>query len=143
MKKLFLDANIVADIVLVREPWCKAAFEILNIASFEVIDLCCSSLTLGTVNYLLTREKFSTEIIKKKLKVFRNNCKMSKVDDSVVDSALNSTFTDFEDAMQYYSAINEGCDIIITRNKKDFSQSQIPVMEPQEFLDEFYNEVEL
>jgi hypothetical protein len=42
--------------------------------------------------------------------------------------------------MQYFSAVSEGCDVIITRNKKDFLESKIPVMEPQEFLDSFYGE---
>jgi len=53
---------------------------------------------------------------------------------------MKSPFKDFEDAMQYFSALSEGCDVIITRNKKDFAESKIQVLEPQEFLDSFYGE---
>ncbi|HBG40814.1 MAG TPA: twitching motility protein PilT [Porphyromonadaceae bacterium] len=45
----------------------------------------------------------------------------------VVDKAINSNFKDFEDALQYYSAIASGCDLIITRNEKDFKDALIPV----------------
>lgn len=48
--------------------------------------------------------------------------------------SISSKFGDFEDAMQYYSAIRENADCIITRNKKDFIESQIPVYEPDEFI---------
>lgn len=143
MKRLFFDANIVADVILVRQPWSESAFEIMKIASFGIFSICCSSLTLGTISYLLSKEKFSPEIIKKKLIVFKNNCRVTNVGDEIVDLALHFAFDDFEDAMQYYSAMKEGCDVIITRNKKDFVESKIPIMEPQEFLDEFYKENEI
>ncbi|HFB61523.1 MAG TPA: PIN domain nuclease, partial [Bacteroidetes bacterium] len=47
---------------------------------------------------------------------------------------LNSDFSDFEDALQYFSALRAECDIIITRNAKDFKKSRIAVMTPDEFL---------
>ncbi len=53
---------------------------------------------------------------------------------------MKTPFKDLDYAMQYFSAVSEGCDVIITRNKKDFLESKIPVMESQEFLDSFYGE---
>jgi predicted nucleic acid-binding protein len=52
-----------------------------------------------------------------------------------VESALNSGWKDFEDALQHYCAIKEECDAIITRNKKDFEASELPVYSPTEWLD--------
>lgn len=52
-----------------------------------------------------------------------------------IDDSIRSEFDDFEDAMQYYSAMRESVDYIVTRNKKDFKSAQIPVFEPQEFID--------
>ena len=62
-------------------------------------------------------------------------CELANVDRDVVEQALSSGFTDFEDAMQYFSAKKWGADIIITRNKKDFQKSQLPVYEPMEYLE--------
>lgn len=62
-------------------------------------------------------------------------CTPTAVDHTTIDEALHSEFTDFEDAMQYFSAHRYGADIIITRNKDDFEKSQIPCYEPSEFLD--------
>ena len=57
------------------------------------------------------------------------------VDYSTIEKSIESKFKDFEDAMQYFSAKHEDIDYIITRNKKDYSASDIPVFEPQEFID--------
>lgn len=143
MKKIFLDTNIGIDLLTNRLPWSVPAAEIMSLANGSKVLTFCSSLSLATINYYMLKEKISREQIVAKLENFISLCFPIAVDINVAKSALKSSFKDFEDAMQYYSAINEDCDIIITRNKKDFAQSQIPVMEPQEFLDEFYNEVEL
>ena len=82
----------------------------------------------------MMRAKMSVEDIKTILRSFISDCKVTTVDTNVAESALNSAFKDFEDAMQYFSAVGEGCNIIITRNIKDFADAKIQVMEPQEFL---------
>ena len=60
---------------------------------------------------------------------------LTPIDSSTIEQSIKSEFRDFEDALQYYSAKQEGIDYLITRNKKDFSASEIPVFEPQEFID--------
>lgn len=69
-----------------------------------------------------------------KIRKFGLLCSMSVTYDEVVDKAINSNFKDFEDAIQYYSAITTGCDLIITRNEKDFKNALIPVMNAQGYL---------
>ena len=143
MSKIFLDTNIVADLLLEREPWVDSIETILNIYDYGLFDdLVCSSISLGTVYYLMTRAKIPHNMIIDKFKRFRRLCRIASVGERTFDMALQSQFLDLEDAMQYYSALSEGCDVIITRNKKDFSEAQIDVMEPQELLDEFYNQTE-
>lgn len=56
------------------------------------------------------------------------------MDDEVVEKAINADFKDFEDAMQYFSAIASNCDLIITRNEKDFKTALIPVMNAESYL---------
>ena len=77
---------------------------------------------------------YTSEEIFEKIDDFISICTPATVDINIAKAALSSSFKDFEDALQYYSALSENCDIIITRNKKDFAQSTIQVLEPQEFL---------
>lgn len=64
---------------------------------------------------------------------------MSVMDDEVVEKAINSDFKDFEDAMQYFSALASNCNIIITRNEKDFKNAMIPVMNAESYLLSLWN----
>jgi len=140
MKKIFLDTNIGIDLLTNRSPWVVPASEIMSLANENKILTFCSTLSLATINYYMLREKLARDLIITKLGNFISLCFPISVDVNVAKSALKSPFKDFEDAMQYFSAVSEGCDVIITRNKKDFLESKIPVMEPQEFLDSFYGE---
>jgi len=58
----------------------------------------------------------------------------TKDDEKIIEKGLNSDFSDYEDSLQYFSALRQDCDILITRNVKDFKRAQIPVMTPDEFL---------
>ena len=69
--------------------------------------------------------------ILRKFKVLVN---VLPLDDKITDLALNSEFCDFEDAIQYYTAIENGQDLIITRNLQDFKESKIPVLTAGEFI---------
>ena len=69
-----------------------------------------------------------------KLRKFKIICEIGLVDEHVIEKALNSNFNDFEDAVQYYCAIESECQIIITRNGKDFKESEIPFMTADEYL---------
>ena len=61
-------------------------------------------------------------------------CDVAAVDAAVVQQALVSSFTDFEDALQYFSALDSNADVIVTRNESDFEHSEIPVYNPSQFL---------
>ena len=64
----------------------------------------------------------------------RNITETTTVDRLTVDKALISDFSDLEDALQYYSAVNAKVDVVLTRNKKDFVEANVPVMTPDEFF---------
>lgn len=59
------------------------------------------------------------------------------MDENTIKMSLHSGFKDFEDAIIYFSALNNNIDLIITRNKKDFIKSGLPVLSPEEFLSRF------
>lgn len=98
-----------------------------------IVRLYISSLSFSTIFYLL-RKQVGTEKALKLLRSFREMVHVVSVNEKVVDMALQSSFTDFEDAIQYYSAIESGIPVIITRNVKDFKGVDSTVMTPEEFL---------
>lgn len=89
-------------------------------------------MTYATAAYLL--RKHGQEQMKLLLRNFRQLSKVSVADEKVVDDALASCFSDYEDALQYYSALTRNVDVIITRNTRDFVHASIPVLTPDEFL---------
>ena len=98
------------------------------------LKLVISPLTMATTNYMLSKQ-LSQSIARRIVREFRLLVEISIMNDKVVDLALTDEgFTDFEDGLQHYSAIASGCEIIITRDKKDFKNSKLPVMNPGQFL---------
>lgn len=134
MKKLLLDTNIVIDLLAQREPFYNDAAKIFSLADKKKIKISVSALTFANTNYILQKSNNiqSTREILRKLKVIVN---VISLNDKVIDLALNdSGFGDFEDGLQYYSALENNLDIIVTRNQKDFKASKIPIMNAAEFI---------
>lgn len=132
MKKVFLDTNVVIDLLDKREPFCNDAVALFTLAYNKKITLYVSALTYATASYLLRKHgKVKTKLL---LGNLRKLAKVTNVGEKEVDNALSSDFDDFEDALQYYSAISKKADAIITRNKKDFKHAKIPVFSPNELL---------
>ena len=129
MKRVFVDANIVIDLLCERYPWFPQVMRIFNMGDLGQIELYCSALSLGTASYLMEVRKMSPQDIFEGIDLLCQMCTPTVVDASVVREALDSDFTDFEDALQHFSAKTVDADCIVTRNKKDFGTSEIPVYE--------------
>ncbi len=118
-KNIFIDTDIILDLFLERKPYCHSAAELFTKLENRQINGYVSSLIFSNLFYILRKEKSAKEaiIILKKLK-----CLVSvlSVTDIIIDESLNSNFKDFEDAIQYYTAKNNGIKIIITRNISDY-----------------------
>ena len=134
MKKVFLDANIVIDALIEEGEDMYNALKILSLVDERKILAYCSALSLGTVSYFMDKKKIDSHEIIRELNIFCGYCTPTKVDAVVVRQALDSAFTDFEDALQYYSAMTEQADMIITRNGKDFKHATIPTTLQYNFL---------
>ena len=93
-----------------------------------------SSLTFANTNYVLARLKSAKEA-REILRKFKILVKILSLNEKIVDLALNDEdFKDFEDGLQYYTAIENNQDFIITRDLRDFKQAKIPVMTAEEYL---------
>ena len=132
-KKIFVDTDVVFDLLAKREPFYKYAARLFTNADKQEVKICVSSLCFGNLNYILSKQKSATEA-RKILSRFKVLVKVLPVDDKVIELALNSDFGDFEDAIQYYCAIESEINILITRNLKDFKHAKIPVLTAEEFV---------
>lgn len=132
MKKLFLDTNIVIDLLDKREPFCYDAVRLFTMAYNKKVQLLVSPMTYATASFLL--RKHGTEEVRRLLNNFRLLSRVTTANERTVDESLVSQFADFEDALQYYSALTAKAEAIITRNKKDFANSKMPVMTAGEYL---------
>lgn len=134
MKKLFIDTNIVLDLLAKREPFYESSAKMFSLADRNEIQMSVSSLTFANTNYVLSKLKSASEA-KEILRKFKLLVHIVSLSEKIVDLALNdSAFKDFEDGLQYYSALESNQDIIITRNQKDFKSSQVAIMSAEEFL---------
>ena len=135
MKRLFIDTNIVIDLLSRREPFYDESANLFSLADKKVIELNISSLTVTNTSYILLRQtdsKKAKEILRK-LRLIVN---ILPLDDKIIGLALNDdSFSDFEDGLQYFTAIENDPDLIITRNLKDFKASKLPVMTAKQFLE--------
>ena len=134
MKTLFIDTNIVIDLLAKREPFYEEAAKLFSLADKNKINLIVSSLTFANTNYILSKMTNSTtarEILTK----FKVLVTVAELNDKIIELALNDkSFSDFEDGLQYYTAMENEADIIITRNLKDFKNSTLPVITAQTYL---------
>lgn len=133
MKKVFVDTNVLLDILLERTPWANDAAVLFSMADRKEIELLCCSLSFSTAIYLMQRFKYTRKEIVSKLSIIKSICTVTTVNEAVIDRMLQSDFNDLEDAIQYYSALAFGAEAIVTRNTKDFAASKIPVVSPHDF----------
>ena len=137
MIRLFLDTNIVIDMLQRREPFFLAAANIFALSVSGNAELYVSPMTYATASYLIGKRDIKK--VKPLLSELRKFSHVTPTDETTIDKALLSDFEDFEDAMQYFSAFGLSMDYIITRNKKDFIASKVPVLTPEEFLQKQHN----
>jgi len=135
MKKLFIDTNIVIDLLSRREPFYDEAATLFSLADKKQIELTVSSLTIANTSYALLRQMDSNKA-KSILRKLRLIVKILSLDDKIVGLALNDeSFSDFEDELQYFTAIENDQDLIITRNLKDFKNSKLPILTAKQFIE--------
>jgi predicted nucleic acid-binding protein len=132
-KRLFLDTNVILDLLGERDPYYDPIAKLATLADKDILTLVVSPISFATLNYFLSKFE-SPQIAQEKLRKFKIICEICKLDEHISDKGLNSSFSDFEDGLQYFSAVDSECEIIITRNGKDFKKSLLPVMTADEYL---------
>ena len=130
---LFIDTNVMIDFLGEREAFYDEIAKIIVLAEKQEVKIYASSLSFINTFYVLSKA-YDAKKLHDILAKFRIVCNVTNVDEINIDKSLHSGFNDFEDAVQYHSALHNKCDIFITRNKKDFKNAELPIMTPSEFL---------
>src|SRR4030043_2063388 len=136
--RLFIDTNIMMDLLGERVPHYDSIAKIATLADKGQVKMVVSSFSYPTVYFLLSKFE-SSEKVKEKLRKFKIISEISDLDETIIEKGLASNFSDFEDALQYHCALKADCDILITRNAQDFKGSAIPIMSGEEFLQSIRN----
>lgn len=134
MKKLFLDTNIIVDLIADRQPFSKYAIQLFQKAEAKELELFTSSHSIATTHYLLKKylgEKELRDILYDLLDYLT----VIAVDADVLKKGLRSKHKDFENSILIICASSVAkMDGIVTRNAKDFKASEIPVFNPDEIM---------
>ncbi len=133
MKNIYVDTNIVLDLLLGRVPFLDEAKKVFSLADAGLINLHVSSLTIVNASHVLSKNLSPIEA-KKQLANLKVLTQVLPLTDKILDLAIASDFKDFEDGVQYFTALENAMDIILTRNKKDFKSSQLAIMSAKEYI---------
>lgn len=134
MKSVFVDTNILIDLLADRPPFSKFAIAIFDLAEKKKVKLYTSSHSYATTHYLL-KKHLEEAALRNLLFALLNLIDIIPVDLNIIKRSLLSDHKDFEDAIQIFAAgAIPDIDFIVTRNIKDFKDSGIPVLPPDELL---------
>lgn len=133
-KLIFVDSDVILDVLEKREPFYSYSAQILTLGDEKKIKLVTTSLVFLNVYYLL-RKHLGIDKAKESLRKLRVIVDVISVNAKEVDLALNSEMSDFEDALQYFTALNSKIGFIITRNVRDYKNPKLIVQTPQEYIE--------
>jgi predicted nucleic acid-binding protein len=130
----FFDTNVLIDVLLERQPFVADSRRVWFLAERGRIRGLVSALSFPNVHYVV-RATRGTAAAMEMMAMLRGSFGVAPCDAQILDQAMDSDLSDFEDAIQYFSALRAGADCILTRNTGDFPRRPaIPVVSPREFL---------
>lgn len=133
MNKAFIDTDVILDFLIAREPFAVDAARIFSLSENKKISICTSGLVFSNAYYVLRKLGTHKKVVEKLTQLTRliDIIGLSK---TAVMQALDSEFSDFEDALQHFAALADGVKVIVTRNTKDYKRSQLAVLTPDQYL---------
>jgi predicted nucleic acid-binding protein len=136
--KVFLDANILVAVLNKEYPLFSNAARVLSLTDNSRFQLCTSPLCLAIAFYFSCK-KSGIALSKKKIELLASRVIIVKTDETTVKQSIaNKKINDFEDGLEYYSALDAGCKIIVTEDAGDFYFSEIEVVDCNGFLNKYF-----
>ena len=133
MNKIFLDTNFIMDLLAREDENTTIATHVMERSKKLNLKFYVSFLSIANFAYITRKQ--SKDVLYANLDFICELFNIEANDKNQIIRAKSLNAKDFEDAIQYETAVKAGCDCILTRNKQDFNFSKIQVMTPSEFLD--------
>ena len=134
MDKVLIDTDVILDFFFDRQPFAEYSAQVIGLCETNKIKGFVTPVIYSNVYYLLRQTARHDKVIDK-LKQLLMITDVLSMDKEVVSNALNSGFKDFEDSLQNFAAMKHGeIDVILTRNLKDFSKSEIGILTPESYI---------
>jgi predicted nucleic acid-binding protein len=131
--KLFIDTNVVLDVLMQREPWARSSTRVLALLADNMHEGFVGAHTFSTLHYMMRKASGAPRTVTALLDLIKL-VRVAPLDHELVVQALALPWKDFEDALHTVCAINIDADVLVTRNPRDFLASPIRVMDPDELL---------
>ena len=132
--RFFLDTNILLDFLQQREGFVADAKAVLALAETKRATLVISALSVVNAHYSYCKS-VTPQTARQNLERLCGLLEVVSLDSSLVLEGLaDRTFTDFEDRLQYQTAVTANCEVIVSRNQKDYKTARLPVLTPRELL---------
>ncbi len=139
--KVFIDANVIIATMNREYPLFTWSSRVLSLQGENNIRLFTSPLCLAIAFYF-SEKKSGKKLAKKKIELLCRNFHITRIDQETTNQAIsNSQVHDFEDGLEYYSAIQQNCDFIVTENSEDFYFSEIDVLSCEDFLQRLRHDI--
>ena len=136
--KLFLDANILISVVNNEYPLFTYSSRVLSLCDNPKFEVYTSPLCLA-ITFYFAEKKSGTKLALQKMSLLSSKLKIAGTNEfAVAQTVANKKIKDFEDGLQYYSAVQSKCKCIVTQDTADFYFSEIPVMDAQSFLESHF-----
>jgi len=131
--RIFVDTNLLLDVLARREPFYAAAARVWTLAETGACEALVSAISFNNVFYIVRKVRDATAA-RRALILLRDVFASVAPDQRILNQAIDSDLPDFEDAIQFYSALHARADYLLTRNVGDFPAGIMPILAPDEFL---------
>jgi len=138
ISKIFIDTNVLIDVLTMRQPHYAASLALMDYALKQKITLCISADTFTTIAYLLKRH-YGAKAFMQYLIQLKSTIKILPVTEKTIELAMGSQFEDFEDSVQNAAALQNNITTLISRDLKGFAKSSCTVLTPEMFLSQIDN----
>jgi predicted nucleic acid-binding protein len=131
--RTLLDTDVVLDVILAREPFAKEAAQLFDLAEQGLFEPYISAITPLNIFYIARKAKAAPDL-RQAIQSLVETVGVCPIDKSILSSAFDLRFVDYEDAVQHSSATAAGLEAIVTRDLHDYKYSTLPVFSPTDFL---------
>ena len=135
--RVFIDTNVFLDLLCRRERFLADSLKVFDLAVDGKFELLISDLSIANIKYI-TRKDISVDKFYEIISAFRPVFTIVPVGEDAVDKALALKAQDFEDALQYFSAVHSQADYLLTRNIRDYGFASLKVMSPTDFIQRLF-----